>query len=146
MFIALSAGAVMYYLQVRAFNDVVVEKDTTIRLTSIVSGAPEKIIANSFEGIDNASSSIAFRGCFTTPMSLPLLTETYVYYDAAAPLAGPGWFSCYDAKVIGADLENGVAFSFLGEADITEGVDRVVAIYDDGRAFVWNQPNETDRE
>ena len=115
---------------------------TTIQLTSIVSGEPEEIIADGFEGIDSESSPIRFRGCFTTPMSQSLLTETYVSYDAAVPLIGPRWFSCYDAKVIGAALEAGIALPFLSQADITNGIDRVVAIYPDGRAYIWHQLNE----
>jgi hypothetical protein len=139
---ALIAGATLYYLQVYAYYDEVETGETTIQLTSIVSGEPEEIIADGFEGIDSESSPIRFRGCFTTPMSHSLLTETYVSYDKAVPLIGPKWFSCFDAKVIGADLEEGVALPFLSQADITNGVDRVVAIYPDGRAYVWHQLND----
>ncbi len=139
---ALITGAVLYYLQVYAYYVEVKPDNTVIQLTSIVSGEPEEIIADGFEGIDSESSPIRFRGCFTTPMSQSLLTETYVSYDAAVPLIGPGWFSCYDAKVIGADLEAGVALPFLSQADITNGIDRVVAIYPDGRAYIWHQLND----
>jgi len=140
--VSLLAGAVLYYLQVYAFYDKIEQDTAVIQLTSIVSGEPEEIIADGFEGIDSDSSPIRFRGCFTTPMSQSLLSETYVSYDAAEPLIGPGWFSCYDAKVIGADLEAGVALPFLSQADITNGIDRVVAIYPDGRAYIWHQLNE----
>ena len=142
MGVSLLAGAVLYYLQVYAFYDKIEQDTAVIQLTSIVSGEPEEIIADGFEGIDSDSSPIRFRGCFTTPMSQSLLSETYVSYDAAEPLIGPGWFSCYDAKVIGADLEAGVALPFLSQADITNGIDRVVAIYPDGRAYIWHQLNE----
>lgn len=142
MLVALIAGAALYYLQVYAFYDEVKQDSTVIELTSIVSGQPEEIIADSFEGIDSDSSPIRFRGCFTTPMSHALLTETYVSYDAAVPLIGPSWFSCFDAKVIGADLEAGIALPFLSQADISNGVDRVVAVYPDGRAYIWHQLND----
>ena len=142
MFIALTAGAVLYYLQVYAFYDEVAAKDVTIELTSVVTNEPEEIIADDFEGIDSQSSPIRFRGCFTTPMSQSLLTETYVSYDKATPLIGPGWFTCYNAKAIGADLEAGVALPFLGQKNITDGIDRVIAVYPDGRAYVWHQLNE----
>ncbi len=142
MFIALTAGAVLYYLQVYAFYDEVAAKDVTVELTSVVTNEPEEIIADDFEGIDSQSSPIRFRGCFTTPMSQSMLTETYVAYEHAEPLIGPGWFSCYDAKTIGADLEAGIALPFLGQKNISDGVDRVVAIYPDGRAYIWHQLNE----
>jgi len=139
---ALIAGATLYYLQVYAFYDEVATGETTIQLTSIVSGEPEEIIADNFEGIDSDSSPIRFRGCFTTSMSQSLLSETYVAYDNAVPLIGPSWFSCFDAKVIGTDLEAGVALPFLAQADISNGVDRVVVVYPDGRAYVWHQLND----
>jgi len=139
---ALIAGATLYYLQVYAYYDEVKTGDATIQLTSIVSGEPEEIIADGFEGIDSESSPIRFRGCFTTPMSQSLLSETYVSYDAAVPLIGPSWFSCFDAKLIGADLESGDALPFLSQADISNGVDRVVAVYPDGRAYIWHQLND----
>jgi len=142
MFIALTAGAVLYFLQVYAFYDEVAAKNVTIELTSVVTNKPEGIIADDFEGIDSQSSPIRFRGCFTTPMSQSLLTETYVSYDKATPLIGPGWFTCYNAKAIGADLEAGVALPFLGQKNITDGIDRVIAVYPDGRAYVWHQLNE----
>ena len=142
MFIALTAGAVLYFLQVYAFYDEVAAKDVTIELTSVVTNEPEGIIADDFEGIDSQSSPIRFRGCFTTPMSQSMLTETYAAYENAEPLIGPGWFSCYDAKTIGADLEAGIALPFLGQKNISDGVDRVVAIYPDGRAYIWHQLNE----
>ncbi|WP_456389494.1 DUF6446 family protein [Profundibacter sp.] len=140
--VALIAGAALYYLQVYAFYDEIKQDSTVIELTSIVSGVPEEIIADGFEGIDSGSSPIRFRGCFTTPMSQSLLSETYVSYDAAVPLIGPSWFSCFDAKLIGADLENGDALPFLSQADISNGVDRVVAVYPDGRAYIWHQLND----
>lgn len=139
---AIIAGAALYYLQVYAYYDEVEVDTTVVELTSIVSGEPEEIIADGFEGIDSTSSPIRFRGCFTTPMSHSLLTETYVSYEAPVPLIGPSWFSCFDAKTIGADLEAGVALPFLSQADVSNGVDRVVAVYPDGRAYIWHQLND----
>jgi hypothetical protein len=42
---------------------------------------------------------------------------------------------------IGAALETGQALAFLSTRDVTWGVDRVVAVMPDGRAFAWNQIN-----
>ncbi len=139
-------GAGMYYLQVYGYYDPVtlsgeVEDQTEIRLTSLISEAPEPILISDFEGIDADSSPVRFRACFTTPHSLALLTETYFTYENPVPLTGPGWFECYDAETIGADLEIGTAIAFLSEFNIAYGIDRVIAVYDDGRAFAWHQIN-----
>ena len=76
-------------------------------------------------------------------MTLALLTETYRIYEKPTPLIAPSWFSCFNAKQIGADLENGAAVAFLSEENIHPGVDRVIAVYPDGRAFAWQQLNES---
>lgn len=141
---ALITGAAVYYAQVYGYYQKVeaTAPAAEIRLTEIESGQPQPIAAEAFEGIDADSSPLRFRGCFHTPLSLALLTETFTVYDKATPLNGPGWFSCYDAAQIGADLESGKAVAFLSEHDIHPGVDRVVAVYPDGRAFVWQQLND----
>jgi len=141
---ALITGAAVYYAQVYGYYQTVEANAPAaeIRLTEIESGQPQPIAAEAFEGIDADSSPLRFRGCFHTPLSLALLTETFTVYDKATPLNGPGWFSCYDAAQIGADLETGKAVAFLSEHDIHPGVDRVVAVYPDGRAYVWQQLND----
>lgn len=139
---ALLAGAGVYYTQVYAYYDVLPDNSVQIRLTPVAGGAPETIIARDVRAIDADSSPLRFRACFTTPMSLALLTETYDIIDAAEPRVGPGWFDCYDAASIGAALESGEAIGFLAQRDIHEGFDRVVAIFPDGRGFAWHQPNE----
>ncbi|WP_415184051.1 DUF6446 family protein [Phaeovulum sp.] len=146
-FIVLSAlltGATVYYLQVYGFYKTLPADAPAaeIRLTSITTGQPEPILAEAFEGIDAESSPLRFRGCFTTPMSLALLSETYTVYDQATPLNAPGWFTCFDAARIGQDLETGAALAFLSEHEVHPGVDRIVAVYPDGRAFAWHQLNE----
>lgn len=142
---ALTVGAAIYYLQVYGFYHPVDASapSAELRLTSIQTGAPEVVPADNFEGIDADSSPLRYRGCFHTPISLATLTETYAIYDDPTPLVAPGWFSCFDAGRIGTDLETGAAVAFLSEKNIHPGFDRVVAIYPDGRAYAWNQINET---
>ena len=137
---ALIAGVAMYFLQVYAyFEEVAVEE---IFLTSVATGELEPIIAEDIQAIDATSSPLRFRACFTTSHSQAMLTETFVVYESPEPLTGPGWFDCYDATEVGRTLEAEGAIAYLGQADIHDGVDRVVAIFDDGRAFVWHQLNE----
>ncbi len=103
---------------------------------------PEEMLANDVEAIDADSSPLRFRACFRTPESLALLTESYVIFDEAAPLVAPGWFDCFDAAAIGEALETGEAIAFMGEKNIKDGIDRVVAVLPDGRAYAWHQLNE----
>lgn len=138
---ALIAGIAIYWLQLYAFYDDV-SADTRLRMTNVVTGEPEVVLYDSFQGIDADSSPLRFRGCFTTTMSLAMLTETFETYENATPLTAPGWFDCFDASQIGAALETGEAIAFLGERDIQDGVDRVVAIFPDGRGFAWHQLND----
>lgn len=139
---ALIIGAVVYYLQVYAYYYPVSLADAgEIRLTVLATDAPEPILVEDFTGIDADSSPLRFRGCFTTPMSQAMLTETYVTFEGATPLTAPGWFDCFDAGAIGAALETGEAIAFMGERNIEYGIDQVVAIYDDGRGYVWHQLN-----
>ena len=105
----------------------------------IGSGTPEPMLADGFQGIDADSSPLRFRACFHTPMSQAMLTETYKVYDTPTPLNGPSWFDCFDAAAIGAALQSGEAIAFLSQANIAPSIDRVVAVFPDGRAYAWHQ-------
>ncbi len=135
------AGLAMYYLQVYAYYAPVAAD--AIRLTPVGGGAPQPVAVDDFRGIDSESSPIRFRACFTMPLSLAVLTETYAIHAAPQPLIAPPWFDCFDAAAIGAALARGEAVAFLGERDIRPGVDRIVAVLPDGRAFAWHQLNAT---
>ncbi|MDF0601004.1 DUF6446 family protein [Psychromarinibacter sp. C21-152] len=140
---ALIAGVSIYYLQVYAYYMTLAPEDVDIRLTSVALQEPEPIRTDAMAAIDSDSSPLRFRACFETPRSLAALTEQFVIYDAAEPLNAPNWFDCFDAETVGLALERGEAIAFLGERDIHDGVDRVVAVFDDGRAYAWHQLNET---
>lgn len=140
---AIVAGVAMYWLQVYAYYDEVkFEPGNEIRLTSVVSGTPEAILAENVTGIDANSSPLRFRACFTTPLSQAMLTETYQVYDVPEPTIGPSWFDCYDAMAVGAALEKGEAVAFLSEHLAPYGMDRVAAVFPDGRGYQWNQISE----
>ena len=140
---ALAAGIFLYYFQVIAFYDEVTAPDVVL---TTVADVPEPIPADDVRAIDSDSSPIRYRACFTTPLSLATLTETYAIYPDAEPLNAPGWFDCYNAQAIGAALEDGTAVAFLSVRDITWGVDRVAAVLPDGRGFVWHQINRCGSE
>ena len=139
---ALIAGAALYYLQVFAYYSRVEAADVgNVQLTDRESGSAVPIMFENFQGIDSASSPIRFRACFQTPIGLAELRETYVVYEAPEPLVAPRWFDCFDAGAIGTALERGEATAFLGVENVTYGIDRVVAVFPDGRAFAWHQIN-----
>jgi hypothetical protein len=139
---ALLAGGAIYYLQEYAFYQTVAfTPGDEIELTALVSGIPEPIPVEDLQGIDATSSPLRFRACFTTPITQPTLTEGFVVYDKAEPLNAPSWFDCFDAAKIGDALESGEAIAFLGQAEIAPQIDRVIAVFADGRAYAWHQVN-----
>jgi Family of unknown function (DUF6446) len=140
--VAAVAGVFLWYTAERAFYDeVAFQPGAEIRLVPLTGTQPEAIVVNGIEGIDADSSPIKFRACFTTPLSLGMLTETYRDYPKAEPLVAPRGFDCFDAEAIGRALETGEALAFLSEPGIHPGVDRVVAVFGDGRAYAWHQLN-----
>ena len=140
-FTAIFAGVLWYY-QNYAFYDVSSSEYFTMELTLVGGGEPAPILADEFNLLTSDTSPLKFRACFTVGNSIPMLTETYVVFEDATPLKSPSWFDCYDYVQITEDLKSGKAVAFLGEKNITDGIDRVVAIYDDGRAFAWHQFND----
>mgnify|MGYP006291522957 CR=1 FL=1 len=138
---AIVAGAAMYYLQVYHFYEDVSDRVDGIRLTPSGAEVAEPIEARDIRAIDADSSPIRFRACFATPRPLEELTTTYAAYPGAEPLNAPGWFDCFDAGEIGGVLDDDEVRAFLGRRDIEYGIDRVVAVFPDGRGFAWHQIN-----
>lgn len=137
---AAALGGVLYYQQVYAYYDDVAVSPDAVQLTSVSTGQPEPLLIQNFSGIDAISSPLRYRACFETPISLATLTETFEIVDNAEPRVAPGWFDCFDAAQIGADLR-GDAIAFMGVENIQYGIDRIVAIYPDGRGYAWHQIN-----
>ena len=139
---ALVAGVAMYWLQIYAFYDELEPSEVEIELTSAETGRPEPVAVDEMRAIDANSSPLRFRACFTLRAEPAALAGQYVEMEGAVPLTGPGWFECYDAGAIGTALASGEADAYLGERNIADGVDRVIAVFPDGRAFAWHQLNE----
>lgn len=132
----LLAGVAMYWLQVFAFYEELDPAAVEITIQNDLSTAPSPVSVTNLRAIDSDSSPIRFRACFevTEPV-------TGMAYAQAVPLNAPGWFECFDAAGIGADLEAGRAVAVLGHANFIYGVDRVLALYPDGRGVAWHQIN-----
>lgn len=133
-------GGVLYYQQVYAYYEEVQAGPEAVQLTSVTTGEPEPIVVQSFEAIDADSSPLRYRACFEMTLSQATLTETFVIVENAEPRVAPPWFDCFDAEQIGADLQT-EAIVFMGIENVEYGIDRIVAVYPDGRGYAWHQIN-----
>ena len=140
MFSAFVAGVSLYYLQIYAFYDQVINDD--VHLISVGFNVSESIQFENFEAIDAESSPIRYRACFTTKLPLSELKKSYVTIKNVTPRNAPWWFDCFNSETIGMDLLNGEALSFLGQKNIEFGVDRIVSINKQGQGFVWHELND----
>ena len=140
--VAVLAGGLLYYLQVFAYYDEPVREESSRISFTMLAGQAGNLPVRDYQAIDKDSSPLGYRACFNVSNSLAMMTETYVLLDHAVPLQAPGWFDCFDAEEVGEALETGQALAFMGQAGIADGVDRVVAVMNDGRGFAWHQLNE----
>ncbi|MGE4611543.1 MAG: DUF6446 family protein [Paracoccaceae bacterium] len=129
-------GVGLYYALVYAYyekvNDVtqIMVQNRTIDVTN-------------YEGIDATSSGLKLRGCFNvTPADFEGLAQGV----NAIPLSAPKWFECFDVGVLQEDLDAGLAVAYLAAENENDGIDRVIAVYPDGRAYQWRQLNEKYQE
>jgi len=129
-------GAVLYYFQYYAYYYDVTD------ITSITVQEREIEVAD-YVGIDATSSNLKMRGCFTVETAD---FEGLQTTDAATPLTPPMWFDCYDAERLTLDLEAGKAVAYLAREGDKEGMNLMVLVYPDGRAFQWRQLNEEFQE
>ena len=83
MFSAFVAGVSLYYLQIHAFYDQVINDD--VHLISVGSNVSESIQFENFEAIDAESSPIRYRACFTTKLPLSELKNSYVTIKKCHP-------------------------------------------------------------
>ena len=127
------SGGAMYYLQVWGLYDRLPEART---LTVATEAGPQDLRVSDFQGIDSDSSPLRRRACFRLHEAADLID-----YPAPEPLNAPRWFDCFDASAIARDLAQGRASAYLVERDFVWGFDRVMAVYPDGAAYLWNQMN-----
>lgn len=134
-------AAVLWYFQTYAFYEIETAEGDTIRLVSVVSGEPSPIPVSEMTTLDADTSPLKYRACFRVTNSIAMLTESFVIVDDAKPLQPPSWFECFNAKALTEDLASGEAVAFLSEANREYGIDRIVAVHQDGRGFAWHQIN-----
>lgn len=134
------AGAGVWYAQQYGYY-YEIEADSPAALDIVIQTAsgPADFPAADNRSIDATSSPLRWRACLDGAGPVP---DDATPYPRATPLTAPGWFDCFDAGQIDADLQSGAARAFLSVSDIRPDVDRVLAVYPDGRAFGWHQFNE----
>jgi hypothetical protein len=94
-----------------------------------------------YDGIDSASSPLKLRGCLEIdPARVARLAPPPA--PQATPLNPPFWFRCFDAGRLTDDLASGAARAYDIGRDQPEGFDLMLAVYPDGRAYVWRQLNQ----
>ncbi|MFC3630374.1 DUF6446 family protein [Paracoccus angustae] len=129
------AGTGMWYLQEYHFYYRIPAADA---ITVQTASGPVPLPVTDFQGIDGTSSPLKWRACavLSEPPADPLP------FDGATPTGAPRWFDCFDYGQLTADLASGAARAVLGQAEIRPDVDRVLAIYPDGRVYGWHQYND----
>ncbi len=114
------------------------EREQDIGALSIMG---EDVPVADYRGIASASSPLKLRGCLTIdPAAIARLAPPPA--PQATPLNPPFWFRCFDAGALTADLAAGTARAYDIGRDQPEGFDRMLAVYPDGRAYVWRQLND----
>ena len=137
--VALLGGGLIWWTQTRAFYGDPVPL-TALALT-LSDGTPTEARTTG-TAIDAGSSPLRYRACAQVVDGLPeAQADALMPAEGAAPTVAPGWFDCFDAAAIGADLASGAARAVIGTRDVLYGIDRLVALYPDGRAFAWHQIN-----
>lgn len=126
-------GAGLYYAQTFAYY----EEVTALEAVETSAGA---LPVSGYVGIDAATSPMKLRGCFTAD---PAAVSALPPAPQATPLVAPAWFECFDAKTLSDDLAAARARVHLAADETPEGagysLERYIAIYPDGRAFMWRQ-------
>jgi hypothetical protein len=125
--VAAAMGAGLYYALVFAWHEPV------DGLTSVAVAGVD-LPVRGYRGLDGDASPLKLRACFEVD---PALVAGPAPQDPA-PLIAPGWFDCFDAVAIGRALERGEARAVVAEA-APPGFERIVAVFPDGRAFMWRQ-------
>ncbi len=124
-------GAILFYFQEYAFY----EKIYGIKSVKV---SNKVISVSNYIGIDSETSGLKLRGCFDVDVSD---FNNFDIYDGATPLKAPFWFECFDYKELQIALNEKLASAFLAEVNEKDGIDRVIAVFADGKAYQWRQLN-----
>jgi hypothetical protein len=122
-------AVLLWWFQTRAYYDELTGVET-------VEVAGRDVPVSGWRGIDAGSSPIKLRACFRVdPEALahaPAAVE-------ATPLIAPGWFDCFDAGELTEALASGEARAVRAASGEFADTERLIAVYPDGRAYMWRQ-------
>lgn len=128
---ALVFGAALVWFQVFAFY----ERQHGVGALTI--GGQVVPVAD-YDGIDAATSPLKLRGCFRID---PAAVAGLAPVTDATPLTPPFWFRCFDAGALTGDLAAGRARAYRIGVNEPAGFDLMLAVYPDGRGYLWRQLN-----
>lgn len=128
-------GAALYWFQVYAYYER--SEGGEVRLTPAGGATPGAVAVEGLTAIDAESSPLRYRACFSHALD----PADYAPHPAPEPTNGPPWFDCYDATATAEAMASGEAAPVMGTANLTYGIDRVVALGRDGRGVAWHQIN-----
>lgn len=135
---AIFAGA-QWWFQTRAYYEPVSLDELPVTLAD---GETLTLQLVGAQAIDADTSPLRFRACFDIGPDLAArLIEQAAPAAEATPLIAPDWFECFDAGTLGAALEAGDAQAVLAQTEVRSGADRIMAVFPDGRVYVWHQWN-----
>lgn len=129
-------GAFLWYAQFYAYYDEV-EGLESIEVQGRV------VAVGDYHGLEGKSSGLKLRGCFTVNVAD---FEGMALAEAPMPTTPPGWFECFDTEKLTLDVSSGAARAYMAAAEEMDGLDRLIAVYPDGRAFMWRQLNDKYQE
>ena len=127
-------GAGLWYAQTQSYYKRVEG------LTEVTIGG-KAFAVRDYRGLDGRTSPLKLRGCFTLDDPGAAIAAGEPAEDAV-PLTTPGWFECFDAEAILAAIRDGSATAIMAGEDEGDGADLYMAVFEDGRAYRWRQPND----
>ena len=126
-------GVIFFYFQTFAYYK-------TVNMKQEIQVNKKIIKVNEYVGIRSDISKLKLRGCFQVN---PTHLDNFDTSNNASPLSAPFWFNCFDYKSIQSDIDKGLLKAYLAAENEAPGIDRYIAVYENGIGFEWRQLNKT---
>ncbi len=137
---AAAFGVALWWFQTRAYYH-------DLPPTDAIEVQGQRLLVEDFRGIDAETSPLKLRACFRLQEAMaPDALEIFPPAAEAEPLVAPDWFDCFDAAALTRDIESGLARAVVAAHNQPDGFDRLIAVYPDGRGYMWRQLNEKFRD
>ncbi|HIP24832.1 MAG TPA: histidine kinase [Rhodobacteraceae bacterium] len=129
-------GVLLWYAQYYAYYN-------EVSGLEMVTVEGRDVAVQDYLGLEGESSGLKLRGCFTVDVAA---FDGVTLAENPTPTTPPGWFDCFDVVQLTADVESGAATTYMAAKNGQDGLDRIIAVYPDGRAFMWRQLNDKYQE